>query len=98
MGKPDWKLYHMGHTGDAVFIGKIKRGKSGDMVWDCQSPNRNRETVVELMQAMRHRVDREDPENKPFFGYRMENLGTLVYIAPGYTFSVRPEVRKRNKA
>lgn len=62
--------------------------------WLEISSDRTEEAAVALMQRMHYKVQIQNDEDKPYFGYKVDGLGTLLFIEPGYTFSIRPAARK----
>ena len=69
--------------------------RDGKTAYVFESDDRTEEIVNAVMELMAKRVQLQNNKDKPYFGYRLPGMGTLLYIDDGYTFSIRPAARKR---
>lgn len=78
-----------------LFIGRLIN-VDGKLKWKTTSSDRTNEMIETVMEKMYLDVRSENNPDKPFSGYRKEGVGTLLFIADGYTFSIRPEAKKKS--
>lgn len=92
----DWSKIHVGFKrhGNKLFIGRgvISNNK---IKWNAFSDDRTQEIVIAVMQKMRACMNDQGDPNKPYFGYKDDDFGTLLYIDKGYKFDLRPEPRSK---
>ena len=90
-----WEKYHIrlerrhGH----LQIGRGEVKSSGVMKWVGHSDDRSEEIIRAVATKMRFDLDKRDDE-RPWVGYSLPRVGTLVLIKPGYDFEVKRKVNK----
>ena len=84
-----WNNIHVIPFRTALFLARHIERTNGKCATVSRSNDRTDEIIRAVMKAMRHRVERGKPDDKPYAGFRDEEGGQLVYVMPGWTFSTR---------
>lgn len=90
-----WKDIHIGTYKSFLYLARFKKNEDGEEVVQSKSANITEELVRALMKTMRYKLEHSDnPDDKAYIGYQDKEGGTLVYILPGWTFSVRRQGKR----
>lgn len=82
-----WDNIRCGMTaGGGLFIGSGKIQPNGTIKWESRSLDRTEEMVNMVARHMRKQAR---DEGKEYFGYEVENVGTIFFLKQGYEFKIR---------
>lgn len=83
----EWDKYHIAYNPTGIKVVLRRMNDAGKTKWE--SEDRTEEAVLAVMRKMQQEVHRKNTNGKrPWFGYRLEGVGQLIFIEGDYQFKI----------